>query len=72
VPRTIDGREMQPPQPLEATLAALDELAAGEELLLLLYCQPQPLYQVLKRNGYAWTETLRGDGTVEVRIRATR
>ena len=34
--RVIDGRGMEPPEPLEATLAALDTLPAGEELTLLL------------------------------------
>ena len=49
--RIIDGREMQPPEPLERTLAALDQLAPGEELILLLHCEPQPLYSILRRNG---------------------
>jgi uncharacterized protein (DUF2249 family) len=66
---TIDGREMQPPEPLERTMAALDTLAADEELLLLLYCQPHPLFSILSKNGYAWSEDLRADGTREVRIR---
>ena len=69
MPRTIDGREMQPPEPLEATLAALDELGSGDELLLLLYCHPAPLFDILRRNGYAWTEAQDDDGTVEIRIR---
>ncbi|MFO1427497.1 MAG: hemerythrin domain-containing protein [Steroidobacteraceae bacterium] len=36
VPLTIDGRFMQPPEPLERTLAALEELAVGDELTLLV------------------------------------
>ena len=32
--RTIDGRDLMPPEPLELTLAALDELPAGEHVLL--------------------------------------
>ena len=66
----IDGRGMEPPEPLEATLAALDTLPAGEELTLLLYCQPHPLYQVLRRNGYVWSEQREDDGTNVIRIRA--
>jgi len=68
--RVIDGRGMEPPEPLEATLAALDTLPAGEELTLLLYCQPHPLYQVLRRNGYVWSEQREDDGTNVIRIRA--
>lgn len=65
----IDGRELQPPEPLEKTLEALDHLPDGDELLLLLYCQPQPLFNILRNNGYAWTDTLLPEGTREIRIR---
>jgi TusA-related sulfurtransferase len=65
----IDGRGLMPPEPLELTLSALDTLPDGEELLLLLYCEPQPLYAILKQNGYGHSTQSRPDGTVEVRIR---
>lgn len=64
----IDGRELQPPEPMELTLDALDKLPAGEEVLLLLYCQPHPLFSILRTNGYAWNENVRADGTREIRI----
>lgn len=69
-PRVIDGREMEPPEPMEATLEALDTLPPGQELILLLNCQPHPLYQVLRRNGYTWTEAWDEAGTNVIRIRA--
>ena len=65
----VDGREMQPPEPLERTMDALDKLADGDDLLLLLYCQPHPLFNILKNNGYAWTENVLPEGTREIRIR---
>ena len=65
----IDGRDLQPPEPLELALDALDKLPPDGELVLLLYCQPQPLFNILKRNGYAWQETVQDDGTHEIRIR---
>jgi uncharacterized protein (DUF2249 family) len=65
----IDGRELQPPEPLELTLMALDTLPEGEELLVLLYCQPHPLFDILRRNGYVWREDIMADGTHEIRIR---
>jgi len=65
----IDGREMQPPEPLEKTLEALDKLQPNEELLLLVYCHPVPLFNILRNNGYAWQEDVREDGTHEIRIR---
>lgn len=67
--QVIDGRDLQPPEPLELALAALDTLADGEELTLLLYCQPKPLFGILQRNGYAWREEVLADGTHEIRIR---
>jgi uncharacterized protein (DUF2249 family) len=69
VPRVIDGRNLQPPEPLELTLTALDFLRQGEELLLLLYCQPHPLFNVLRQNGFSWNEDVGEDGTHEIRIR---
>jgi uncharacterized protein (DUF2249 family) len=68
-PLVIDGREMQPPEPLEKTLSALDTLPPDGELLLLLYCQPHPLFNILRNNGFAWQENIADDGTHEIRIR---
>ncbi|MDX9952380.1 MAG: DUF2249 domain-containing protein [Methylophilaceae bacterium] len=65
----IDGREMQPPEPLEKALAALDTLPADGELLMLLYCHPNPLFNILRNNGFVWQEDIRDDGTHEIRIR---
>ncbi len=69
MPPLIDGRELQPPEPLELALMALDTLAADDELVLLLYCQPHPLFDMLRRNGYVWKEDIQADGTHEIRIR---
>ncbi|SPE36482.1 conserved hypothetical protein [Burkholderiales bacterium] len=68
----IDGRELEPPEPLQRVLAALDVLADGEEMRVLLYCHPVPLISILESNGYAWQETLLEDGTHELRIRRPR
>jgi uncharacterized protein (DUF2249 family) len=65
----VDGRDMQPPEPLEKTLEALDKLPPGEELLLLVYCHPVPLFNILRNNGYLWQEAVLEDGTHEIRIR---
>jgi hypothetical protein len=70
-PRLIDGRELSPPEPLELALAELATLARGEELIMLLRCEPLPLYSILERNGFAYRSNLRPDGSNEVRIRKT-
>ena len=67
--RTIDGRGLMPPEPMELTLTALDTLPDGEELLLLLYVEPHPLYAILRQNGYTHRSQTRPDGTVEIRIK---
>lgn len=68
-PILIDGREMVPPEPLEHAVAALDTLPPDGEILLLLYCSPQPLFNILRNNGYSWREDVVADGTHEIRIR---
>ena len=67
--KVIDGRTMEPPEPLEQTLEALDGLAPGEAVKLIVNHQPQPLYRILEKNGYAWTEELFPDGHCEIVIR---
>lgn len=69
LPRVIDARQMMPPEPMEATLAALDDLPPGGEILLLLYREPFPLYSILRDNGYTHSTRLEADGTFEITIR---
>ena len=68
MPITIDGRQLVPPEPFEQTMAALDGLAPGDEILLLLNCQPRPLYRVLQRSGFVWSEVALEDGSLEIHI----
>jgi len=68
----IDGRDMQPPEPLEKTLEGIDQLGADDELLLMVYCHPVPLFNILRNNGYVWQEDVLEDGTHEIRIRRAR
>ena len=65
----IDGRDMQPPEPLEKAVAALETLQPGAELRMLLYCHPVPLFNILRENGYVWQESTLEDGTHEIVIR---
>ena len=67
--RLIDGRDMVPPEPLERAIAELQTLAPGDELVMLLRCEPLPLYAMLDRNGFRHQTTPRPDGTNEIRIR---
>jgi len=66
--RVIDGRDMEPPEPLELAVAALATLAPGEELVMLLRCEPLPLYAILESNGFRYRAELRADGSNEIHI----
>jgi hypothetical protein len=68
-PRLIDGRDMEPPQPLELAVAELAALPPDGELVMLLNCEPLPLYAILERNGYRYRSERRADGTNEIHIR---
>ena len=59
---------MEPPEPLERAVAELATLAPGEELVMLLRCEPVPLYRILDGNGFSHRSQRADDGTNEVRI----
>jgi tRNA 2-thiouridine synthesizing protein A len=65
----LDGRGLEPPEPLVRVLAALDTLPAGDSLLLKIDCQPLPLYRILDRNGYVYEERPGNDSLFEITIR---
>ncbi|MBL8474325.1 MAG: DUF2249 domain-containing protein [Rhodocyclaceae bacterium] len=64
----IDARGLPPPRPLEMVMEALDDLHEGDELLLLLHCEPIPLYRVLANNGYGFHSETAADGSVSIHI----
>ncbi len=64
----IDGRSMEPPEPLELAMAELATLPPGAELVMLLRCEPLPLYAILDRNGYRYRCERRADGSNEIHI----
>lgn len=66
--RIVDARYMEPPEPFVRTMEMLDTLKAGEQMLLLLFREPHPLYDVLRRNGHGWQTRLLADGTFEILI----
>ena len=62
----VDARGMQPPEPFERTMDALDEIEPGKKVLLVLRREPFPLYRALELNGYVWHTTALADGTYEI------
>jgi uncharacterized protein (DUF2249 family) len=49
----LDVRGLEPPEPLEKVLDALERLPAGEQLCMLIEREPRPLYRILANNGFA-------------------
>lgn len=68
-PVIVDARGLTPPAPLNLTLEALDVLPPGGEVILLLYREPTPLYDVLRRNGFTHRTEIRDGGEFAVHIR---
>ena len=68
-PVIVDARGLMPPDPLNLTLAALDTLPPDGEVVLLLYREPGPLYDILRRNGYVHRTETNSDGEFAIHIR---
>ena len=65
----LDVRFLQPPEPFERTVEALDRLGAGGELRLLIHREPHPLYQMLRQSGYVYRAEPLDEATWRIRIR---
>ncbi|RSZ60682.1 DUF2249 domain-containing protein [Massilia atriviolacea] len=64
----IDVRGLEPPEPLERVLEALDRLPEGDHLCMLIEREPRPLYRILAQNGYGHATSALPDYLYEVRI----
>lgn len=60
---SLDHRELDPPEPMVRTLAALDSLKEGEVLSALLCREPVFLLPELARRGHRWRGGFDADGT---------
>ena len=56
--RLLDVSMLQPPEPMEQALAAIETLAAGEYLCLLHRREPLLLYPVLEKRGFNYRMAL--------------
>jgi hypothetical protein len=66
--RIIDARWLEPPEPMELTLAAIDNLAQDERLRLLIHRTPHMLFPILHEWGYSYQTSSSNDGTYEILI----
>ncbi len=61
--KSIDNRDLDPPEPMVRTLAALESLKAGEVLSALLCREPMFLLPELAKRGHRWRGGFDADGT---------
>ncbi|MDE2379949.1 DUF2249 domain-containing protein [Bradyrhizobium sp.] len=61
--RQLDNRDLDPPEPMVRTLAAVEELRPGEVLCALLCREPVFLLPELGKRGLAWSGGFEADGT---------
>lgn len=66
--RELDARYLEPPEPMQQALAALDTLKPGERLRMLLHREPFPLYAILRERGFMHRTTQLPDDCYEILI----
>lgn len=64
----VDACWLQPPEPMEKVVAALECLKPGQRMRFLIHREPMPLYRMLQQNDYRWRTTQRDDGIYEIEI----
>ena len=65
----LDVRGLQPPEPLERVLEALDRLGPDDRIIVKFDRRPVPLYRILERNGYIYYEAPGTDALLDITIR---
>ncbi len=66
--KTLDVRDLAPPEPLERILDALADLPPGHWLKVQHSREPFPLYDLLKGMGYLWDTQHQGRNRYEIYI----
>lgn len=64
----VDARWLEPPEPMERVLAALDRRMPHQRVRLLLHREPFPLYAILRQMGLVCETHARPDGCFEILI----
>lgn len=64
----LDVSMLPAPQPMERILDALDTLAPGAALQVLIHREPFPLYEILDRRGWRHVTKRRADARYDLLI----
>jgi len=65
---TLDVRGMEPPEPLEKVLAAIEGFGYGDRLKVVIDCHATPLFRILERSGFAYREDAGTGSRYEITI----
>lgn len=65
----LDVRGLPPPEPLENIMHALQTLADGASLRVLIHREPYPLYELLRDAGFTWQTCMLPDGDFAILVR---
>jgi len=65
---TLDVRGMEPPEPIERVLEAIDGFEEGDRLKLIIDCMPRPLFRILERDGFDHQEKPGSESLYEITI----
>jgi uncharacterized protein (DUF2249 family) len=66
--RTLDVSKLEPCEPLERTLAAIEKLSEGDYLRVIHRREPHLLYPMLEKSGFAWLTRAGGPSLFEIFI----
>lgn len=66
---TLDVRGMEPPEPLERILSMIGDFKPGDELTVVIDCEPIPLFRILKLNGFDYRSEPGTASRYEIKIR---
>lgn len=64
----VDARWLEPPEPMEKVLMAMDGLLPGQHIRFLLHREPYPLYSILQGMGFSHATRMIEDGCFEILI----
>lgn len=64
----VDARWLEPPEPMERVLTALDSLRPGQGIHFLIHREPIPLYSELKLRGFSHRARIIEDDCYEISI----
>lgn len=64
----LDARLMEPPEPMQRALEAIELLSPGTRLRMLHHREPYPLYTILDKRHFFHHTTALEDGSYEILI----